>query len=137
MSAWSLAHRLLRNIEVQARVKELQNQYHEKLTHSREQLIQEIDKLAFIDPIEFVGDDGEFLPLHLMSEHARKSVQEISAIAGNGTEEGMKILNAKWGRDRGRYIDMLGKIHNVFERHAGAGSGVIIVQQYCEADAHL
>ena len=99
-------------------------------------MIQEIDQLAFIDPIEFIDPEtGNLLDLQDMSEHARKSIQEITAIAGK--EDGFKILTAKWGKDRGRYIDMLGKFHRLFEDQNKAGIGIIIVQQYCEMDAHL
>ncbi len=135
-SAWSLAHRMLRNVKVRERVSQLQTEYHEQLMHTREQMLQEIDSCAHWDPIEMFDEDGNLLQLHEMPPTARKMVNKIELAMG-ADDQVIGILKVEHGKDKRAYLDMMAKIRNEYDHHQKAGSGVIIVQQYCEADAHL
>ncbi len=128
------AFRLLRDARVRSRIQELQTQYHELLTQTREQVIQEIDRLSKFDPIEFLDEKGGLLPLHQMSETARKAIQEMELVIN---EDGATMAKVKQSKDRRGYLDMMAKYYNIYEQHQNAGTGEINVVHYCEMDAYL
>lgn len=135
-SAWVGAHRLLRDIKVRERVAQLQNEYHDKLTHTREQTIQEIDNLGHFDPIDMFDDDGKMLPLQMMPAIARKMVNKIE-MSLDKDENLASILKVEYGKDKRGYLDMAAKFHNLYDSHQNAGNGVIKVMMYCPQDANL
>jgi hypothetical protein len=97
-------------------------------------VIQEIDKLSKFDPIEFLDEKGGLLPLHQMSETARKAIQEMDIVI---TEDGATMAKVKHSKDRRSYLDMLAKHYGIYEQNQSAGAGVINVVHYCEMDAYL
>ncbi len=142
-SAATLGWNLLRNIEVQARLKELRIHGHEHLMVSFEETLQEIGGLAMFDPKDMFDEDGRVLPIHEMPIVARKMIHEFKQYSTDSTNEAGDVTatryetEIKYGKDKGKYLDMVMKFYNAYQEHQKAGSGIIVVQQYCAQDANL
>lgn len=135
-SAASNGWKLLRITEIQQRVKELRINGHESLVVSFEELLQEAGSLAMFDPKNMFDENNRLLPLPEMDPVTRKMVNEIEIVLG---EEGdlLRMGKIKYGKDKRGYIDMMMKFYNAYSEHQKAGSGIIVVQQYCSMDANL
>ena len=142
-SAATLGWRLLRKVEVQARVKELRIHGHDHLMVSFEEALQEVGGLAMFDPKDMFDDDGNVLPIHEMPIVARKMIHEFEQLRVDSTNEEGDVTSSrydtkiKYGKDKGKYLDMIMKFYNAYDEHQKAGSGIINVQMYCAQDAHL
>jgi phage terminase small subunit len=135
--------RLLRNSEIHSRLKELRIQGHDHLMVSFEETLQEIGGLAMFDPKDMFDDAGRVLPIHEMPIVARKMIHEFEQLRTDGTNEDGVITSSrydtkiKYGKDKGKYLDMIMKFYNAYELHQKAGGGIINVQMYCAQDANL
>ncbi len=142
-SAAANGWKLLRNTQIQARVKELRILGHEHLMVSFEETLQEIGSLAMFDPKDMFDEDGRVLPIPEMPIVARKMVHEFKQFAVESTNEEGDVTSTrfeteiKYGKDKGKYLDMVMKFYNAYDAHQKAGSGIINVQMYCQQDANL
>jgi phage terminase small subunit len=142
-SAASNGWRLLRNAEIHSRVKELRVEGHDHLMVSFEETLQEIGGLAMFDPKDMFDEAGNVLPIHEMPIVARKMVHEFEQFRTDSTNEEGDVTSSrydtkiKYGKDKGKYLDMIMKFYNAYDEHQKAGSGIIVVQQYCAQDANL
>jgi len=142
-SAATNGWKLLRNTEVSARVKELRILGHEHLMVSFEETLQEIGGLAMFDPKDMFDEAGNILPIHEMPIVARKMVHEFEQFRTDSTDQDGKVTSSrydtkiKYGKDKGKYLDMIMKFYNAYEEHQKAGSGIINVQMYTAMDALL
>lgn len=142
-SAATEGWRMLRNPEIHTRLKELRIHGHDHLMVSFEETLQEIGGLAMFDPKDMFDDAGNVLPIHEMPIVARKMIHEFEQFRVDGTNEAGDVTSSrydtkiKYGKDKGKYLDMIMKFYNAYELHQKAGSGVIVVQQYCAQDANL
>lgn len=128
--------RLLRNVEISQRVKELRIEHHDALMVSFEETLQEIGNLSMFDPVNMFDEDGRLLQLHEMDPVTRKMVNEIE-ISIDDDDNPLRMAKIKYGKDKRGYLDMVMKYRNAYNDHQKAGTGVIIVQQYCAQDANL
>lgn len=142
-SAATLGWNLLRNVEIQRRMSELRVQGHEHLMVSFEETLQEIGGLAMFDPKDMFDDNGRVLPIHEMPIVARKMIHEFKQYETESTNEEGEVTSTryeteiKYGKDKGKYLDMVMKFYNAYAEHQKAGTGIIVVQQYCAQDANL
>jgi len=137
-TAASNAWKLLRNTDVMQRMRELRVIGHKNLVRGFEETVQEVGELAFFDPINMFDEDGKLLELWEMDAPTRKMVHEIEMVIDRQDPESFEhICKVKYGKDKGKYLDMMMKFHNAFGEHQHAGSGTIVVQMYCAQDAHL
>ena len=95
------------------------------------------------DPKDMFDDDGRILPVNEMPPIARKMVHEFKQMSVESTNEEGEVTSTryeteiKYGKDKGKYLDMIMKFYNAYQEHQKAGTGVIVVQQYCAQDANL
>jgi phage terminase small subunit len=142
-SAATAGWRMLRNVEVLARIKELRIHGHDHLMVSFEETLQEIGGLAMFDPKDMFDDAGRVLPIHEMPIVARKMIHEFKQFETESTNEEGDVTSTryeteiKYGKDKGKYLDMVMKFYNAYAEHQKAGTGIIVVQQYCAQDANL
>lgn len=142
-TAGTLGWRLLKKVDVIARVKELRVLGHDQLMTSFEETLQEVGGLAMFDPKDMFDDDGRILPVNEMPPIARKMVHEFKQMSVESTNEEGEVTSTryeteiKYGKDKGKYLDMIMKFYNAYQEHQKAGTGVIVVQQYCAQDANL
>lgn len=142
-SAAANGWKLLRNTQVQARVKELRILGHDHLMVSFEEALQEIGGLAMFDPKDMFDEAGNILPINEMPIVARKMVHEFEQFRVDSTDESGNVTSSrydtkiKYGKDKGKYLDMVMKFYNAYEEHQKAGTGIINVQMYCAMDANL
>ena len=136
-SAATEGWRLLRNPDIQARIKELRIHGHDSLMVSFEETLQEIAALAMFDPRDMFDEDGNLMKLADMPPVARKMVHEIEFTTDDDGQEWLRTAKVKYGKDKGKYLDMVMKFYNAYSEHQKAGSGTITVQMYCAMDADL
>lgn len=135
-SAASEAYKLLRIPEIMQRMRELRVIGHKNLVKGFEETVQEVGNLAFFDPINMFDEEGRLLKLHEMDPITRKMTHEIELLLSDD-QAVLQLAKVKYGKDKGKYLDMMMKFHNAFGEHQHAGSGTIVVQMYCAQDANL
>jgi hypothetical protein len=134
---------LLKKVEIAQRVKELRIHGHDHLMTSFEEALQEIGGLAMFDPKDMFDEQGHVLPIDEMPIVARKMVHEFKQFRIESTNDEGEVTSTryeteiKYGKDKGKYLDMLMKVFNAYSEHQAAGSGVIQVMMYCAQDADL
>lgn len=139
VTAASEAWKLLRNPQIVQKLREFRVIGHTSLVKSFEEIVQEVGNLAMFDPVNMFDEEGNLLRLHEMDAVTRKMVNEIefNTIGDDDEDSFFKMVKVKYGKDKGKYLDMMMKFHNAFETHQRAGSGIINVQMYCAMDADL
>jgi len=142
-SAATEGWRLLRNTEIQARMKELRVLGHDSLMVSFEETLQEVGGLAMFDPKDLFDEAGNVLPIHEMPIIARKMVHEFEQLRTDSTDQDGNVTSSrydtkiKYGKDKGKYLDMLMKFYNAYQEHQNAGSGTITIQHLYVEDTAL
>jgi len=142
-SASTMGWRMLKNVEVAARIKELRVLGHDHLMVTFEETLQEVGGLAMFDPKDMFDEAGNVLPIHEMPPVARKMVHEFEQFRTDSTDQDGNVTSSrfdtkiKYGKDKGKYLDMIMKFYNAYEEHQKAGSGIINVQMYTAMDANL
>lgn len=68
------ASKLLRKPKVQALIAELTKEKFGKLDISAERILQELARLAFIDPAKLFDEAGEIKPIHEIDEDTRRAI---------------------------------------------------------------
>lgn len=71
--AWALAHKP----EVQARVQELIEQRFSKVSITAERTMKELARIAFADIRDLYDENGDLLPVHMLSDDAAATVARI------------------------------------------------------------
>ena len=89
-SASASANRILKDIKVRARLRELQERQLRRLDVTADRVIQEMGRIAFSDVRKVVGQNGEILDTSQWDDHT------AAAVAGMETE---KLFEGK-GKDR-------------------------------------
>lgn len=120
-SARTTASDWLAKPNVSARVTELADNLLDDILVSKEELIAESNKLAMFNPKDMYDEDGQLLPIHEMDDDVAISVQEMEML-------GARVIKIKAGRDKRAAIEQGLKMHNAFENHQEAGSGIINIQ---------
>lgn len=129
--------RLLRNVKVQERVRDLKVIAHEALMGKYEHALQEMSNNALWDPAGMFDEDGKLLQLHEMDETSRKMVNEIEIHLGDD-DQPLRTAKIKYGRDKRGYLQMMLQHYNAFEAHKNAGATrEIAIYMIHEADANL
>ncbi len=142
-SAATEGWRLLRNAETLARIKELRILGHDTLMTSFEETLQEVAGLAMFDPKDMFDEAGNVLPIHDMPIVARKMIHEFEQLRTDSTDHEGNVTSSrfdtkiKYGKDKGKYLEMLMKFFNAYQDHQQAGSAHITVQQLYLEDASL
>ena len=119
---------------IQARVQQLMAKDAELLTITRAQALTEMSNLAMFNFQDLFDDEGVIIPIEDLPPQIASSVREIkgTVLPASYDEDGKITMHArvvaseiKAGGDKRAAIDMALRIHNAYEDHEGAGSGVI------------
>ncbi len=107
------AYQLLRIVEIQKEIDRLIKKLSDKTEVTIQRVLEELARIAFLDPKDIFDKDMDLLPLSEMSEDARRAIAGIETITstsqkGNGyTTRKVKLIN----KDRaleliGRHLEM-------------------------------
>ncbi|RKY05564.1 MAG: hypothetical protein DRP56_08820 [Planctomycetota bacterium] len=108
------ASRLLRNVKVQARVKELESKVFKTADITAERVIQEIGKIAFSNIGDFVDitNDGGSVSMKFLKNLTTEQMSCISEITEFETVSGLKRFKFKL-HDKLKALELLGKTNTL------------------------
>lgn len=76
-TAGSNSHELLKNTDIVRRIREIRRERMDKLEVTHEKILQELAKMAFLDPRSFYRDDGSLLPISEMDPDAVAALEGL------------------------------------------------------------
>ena len=117
------AARYLRDPEVQALIRRLQAGHIRKVGLSAERTLEELRRLACVDPADCYDDQGDLLPLRDMPEHVRSA---IASIEMTGTGTGKRLTRIRfWSKPAA--LELLAKHQGLLEEKitVDAGRGIL------------
>ncbi len=83
-----------------------------KYESNTDRWLQEVARIAFLDPAELLDKDGGLIPMHLLPASVRSAITEFEIVEKDGkTTARVKKLEGKKGA-----LEMLGKFLGAFER---------------------
>lgn len=113
-SAASLASRLLRNVKVQEIITKLTAKTCAKLEITGERVLQELAKMAFVDPRAFFDEHGNVKAIHDLDEHTAAALAGIEVVElANGTKVIGYTKKIKIA-DKGANLERLGRHLKLF-----------------------
>lgn len=115
------AYRLFNIPGVQARVKELQDQHIDRLSVTREQVVEGLAKIAFADISSILDCYGRLLPVIAWPEAARDAIASLEIDPGTGVVTGAKLS------DRLAALKELAKILGMYQDGLAVANSAITV----------
>ena len=109
-SAQSTASLLLRDPKVKTEIARLLARKHAKLEISSDKVLQEIARLAYMDPRKLFKSNGELIPVTELPDDIAGSVAGIEVEAG---KHGTKVTKVKLA-DKGQNLERLGRHLKLF-----------------------
>jgi phage terminase small subunit len=115
------AARLLTNVNIRNRIKELQQELQMKTSVTAERVINELAKIAFADARSFFDSNGNLIPIEQLDEGAAGALSsfevsiEKSAIEEETFEQSSTKKIRLW--DKVKALESLGKHLGIFEEH--------------------
>lgn len=116
--AGSIANTLLKDVEVMTFIGELLQGMHSHLARSPQEILQEMERVAFADRRKITHADGRMKQLH--------EIDDETAAALDGYEIGENGVKYKFTK-KAAALKMLGDFHNMFEKHQRAGAAQVVV----------
>lgn len=99
---------LASDVKVRSRIEMLREKAEVAAVVTREKLLREIGRLAFVDPRRLLREDGTMLPLHELDDDT------AAAIASVEVDEYGKLKYKLW--DKGAAQEKLAKVLGVYEK---------------------
>lgn len=123
-SAYSAAHRLLKDSEVKAIIADASRKAAEKSGLTVERTLQEVARLAYADPRKFYDEHGNLIPVHLLDDDTAATVASIEVVemAGGAKIDGdagieHTVMHTKkiksW--DKNAALEKAMKYHGLYE----------------------
>jgi phage terminase small subunit len=123
--------KLLRNPKVSAAITEKHEQRLEKLEISADTVLQELAKLAFLDPGDFFEDDGSLKRIKDLDDNTRKAIAGLEVIElfeGTGEQKhAYGLLKKLKLADKGVNLERLGKHLKLFTDKVEVSGAVTLV----------
>jgi phage terminase small subunit len=76
-SAATLSSELLRKVDIVQRIRTVKAERMDKLEVTHEKILQELAKMAFLDPTAFYNEDGSLLPVSMIDPDAMAAVEGL------------------------------------------------------------
>ena len=117
-TAYSQGNRLLKNVDVQALIKELEAKASKRTEVSKDMVIKELARIAFVDPRNLFDEEGRPKDIRFLDSDtaaALSSVDIYEEFDYNGDEKELMgyTKKYKWA-DKLRALEMLGKHLGMF-----------------------
>ncbi len=121
-SAYSQGHDYLKKPDIMKRVDELMIDITDDRIMSAKELLIEASAMARGNIKKLYDEGGAIIPVHEMSDEDAAGVHEVQMLGGT-------VMNIKFGKDKGRAMDMLAKHHNMYEQHQQAGAATFFMDE--------
>lgn len=135
-TAGSAGSRLLKDVNVLARIVELTTAADELLDMSLAEAIHELNVMSKFNIQDFYDEDGRLIPIEELDPDVAANLNEMKTafIPPECDDNGVEIkpgyhvpLEIKAGKDKRNALDMILRIKNAYEDHQKAGTGTINV----------
>ncbi len=119
-TAYSQGSRLLKDVEVQARIAQLVAEKAQKLDISAEKVLGELAKMGFANMLDYmrVDEDGEFVvDFSKLTREQAAAIQEYTVDATGGTGDGERkvVMRTRFKlADKARSLELLGQHLKLF-----------------------
>ena len=115
------AYRLFNTAAVQTRVRELRDQHIDRLSVTREQVVEGLAKIAFADISSILDCYGRVLPVIAWPQTIRDAIVFLEVDPGTGVATGAKLY------DRLAALKELAKILGMYQDGSGTANNIIQV----------
>ena len=117
-TAYSMGQRLLKNVEVKKMIQELEEAASERTSITKDMVLKELAKIAFVDPRKLVDEEGRLKDIRFLDPDtatALSSVDIYEEFNYNGDEKELMGYTKKYKWfDKLRALEMLGKHLGMF-----------------------
>ena len=118
-TAYSQGQRLLKNVEIQEYIRELNHERQERTKITGDMVVAELALLAFSDTGNLFTEDGGLKHISSMPEEVTRTIQEVTSrferARGSDDGEVAEIVKIKTYDKKGA-LDSLGKHFGIFEK---------------------
>lgn len=124
------AARLLANDSVKAAVEEAMQKRSEEAGVTARSVLEELARIAFLDPAELFDANGNLKDIHAIPEHARRAIASIETRLEGGKRDGQvpELITKIRLVDKRGSLELLGKHLGMWiERHQHEGSGFQLI----------
>ncbi len=115
------AYRLFNTPAIQGRVRELQGQHIDRLSVTREQVVEGLAKIAFADISSILDCYGRILPVIAWPQSMRDAIVSLEVDPGTGVATGAKLS------DRLAALKELAKILGMYNDNSSVSGNIINV----------
>lgn len=117
-TAYSIAERLLRNVEIQERLRELQNSRQQRTEITADMVVSELAKIAFFDIRKIFDDNGNLISPTQLDDSTASAISSIKSRIEKQSGEADDWAEVKEykANDKLRALDMLGKHLGMFDK---------------------
>jgi phage terminase small subunit len=123
-------YELLSRPEIQARIKELRDERWKALQMSRDEVLGRLSRAARFDVRKLYDEAGNLKPAREWDDETAGGVAGIDVVEIGGPDSGIPVLTKKVkGTDRIKALELLGRVHGVFEednKQQGAASAKLV-----------
>ncbi len=119
-SSPSMAGKWLGNEHILQRVNDLNDDINDDTIMSAKELLQEASAMAKANIKDCYDEDGRLLHPIDMTDETASGIHEVQQL-------GAVVTSIKFGKDKGKAMDMLAKHHNMYEGHQQAGAAVFFM----------
>lgn len=112
----AIAYKLLRNAEIQEAISVKRGEIADNLQITRERIVTEMARLAFVDCRKFFEADGTPIPVHQLSDDAAAAIIGLDVVTVGNAEIGVgQVLKYKIP-DKNKALENLARILGYFEK---------------------
>lgn len=117
-TAYSMGHELLKKIEIQEAIKDLEAAAAARAAISKDKVIRELARVAFFDPRKLYRDDGKPVGLDSLDADTAAALASIDMLEEYDYDDGQRVLVGYTKKykvaDKLRALELLGKHLGMF-----------------------
>lgn len=119
-TAYSQGERLLKNVEVSSAIQAAMEKRVEKTEITAQRVLDEISKLSFSDIRKFFDENGNLLPVHMLSDDAAAAISSIEVVTkvlpgrGEGESAEVEYIHKIKTWDKRGSLELLGRHLKLF-----------------------
>jgi len=126
-TAYSQGQRLLKDVEIQARIDKINKNREKRTQITADMVIKELSNVAFISESDFYHDNGVVKLLSELTTEQKRALQSFgfkSIPIGDGEYLDVPVFKAQ---DKMKALEMLGKHFGIFEKDNSQKQDLIII----------
>lgn len=128
-TAYSIAERLLRNVEIQERLRELQTKRQERTEITADRVLKELAKVAFFDIRKIFDSNGMLISPTQLDDETASAISSIKSRIEkqSGEPDDWAEVKEYKSNDKLRALEMLGRHLGMFDKDKSSDDDIIEV----------